>query len=215
MAAAEAWGTLLAVMVDLAEVSGRLGEPDAVAPESLATLAERTGLGCHRALAALASAWSSFGAGDRPAAATQAGRAEELLSAVDWPIYLGRAQALLGLVTDDRDRAVAALRSAADIFDACGASWRRSEALETLSRLGSAGKRAAAAVSGPGSLTGREREVAGFAAAGLSAKEIGERLFIGERTVESHLARAYAKLGVRSKVELARRAVELDLRPNP
>jgi predicted transposase YbfD/YdcC len=39
---------------------------------------------------------------------------------------------------------------------------------------------------------------------GLTAKAIGQRLHIGERTVETHLAHAYAKLGVRSRWELAR-----------
>ena len=53
--------------------------------------------------------------------------------------------------------------------------------------------------------------MAGLAATGLSAKEIGKQLFIGERTVEGHLARAYTKLGVRSKAELAERASELGL----
>jgi DNA-binding NarL/FixJ family response regulator len=43
-----------------------------------------------------------------------------------------------------------------------------------------------------------------LAVEGLTAKAIGERLHIGERTVETHLAHAYAKLGVRSRWELAR-----------
>ena len=63
------------------------------------------------------------------------------------------------------------------------------------------------------SLTTRERDVARLAAQGYSARQIGERLFIGARTVEGHLARAYAKLGVASKVELVRRAADLDLDP--
>lgn len=50
-----------------------------------------------------------------------------------------------------------------------------------------------------------------MAARGCSAKEIAEQLFIGERTVETHLANAYAKLGVGSKLELVRLAAQLDL----
>lgn len=53
-------------------------------------------------------------------------------------------------------------------------------------------------------LTRRERDVVQLAVQGLTAREIGSRLFIGDRTVETHLANAYGKLGVRSKVELAR-----------
>jgi len=57
---------------------------------------------------------------------------------------------------------------------------------------------------GPGaaSLSQRERQVVELALAGLTARGVGERLFIGERTVETHLARAYIKLGVRSRLEL-------------
>ena len=54
----------------------------------------------------------------------------------------------------------------------------------------------------PESLTDREREIAALAAQGLSARAIGQRLHIGERTVESHLARVYGKFGVHSRQEL-------------
>jgi pimeloyl-ACP methyl ester carboxylesterase/DNA-binding CsgD family transcriptional regulator len=57
---------------------------------------------------------------------------------------------------------------------------------------------------GPESLTRREREVAGLAVQGLSARTIGERLFISERTVETHIASTYAKLGITSRLELVR-----------
>ncbi|MDQ3943809.1 MAG: helix-turn-helix transcriptional regulator [Actinomycetota bacterium] len=60
-------------------------------------------------------------------------------------------------------------------------------------------------------MTRREREVARLAAQGRSAREIATHLFIGERTVETHLANAYAKLGVTSKLDLVRRATELGL----
>ncbi len=56
-------------------------------------------------------------------------------------------------------------------------------------------------------LTARERDVVAHAATGMSARDIGERLFIGTRTVETHLARAYHKLGVKSRIELLLRSI--------
>ena len=52
-------------------------------------------------------------------------------------------------------------------------------------------------------LTRREREVAGLAASGVSNKEIAARLYLSARTVENHLQRIYAKLGVTSRGQLA------------
>jgi DNA-binding CsgD family transcriptional regulator len=60
------------------------------------------------------------------------------------------------------------------------------------------------------SLTRRELEVSRLAAEGYSAAEIGRRLNIGDRTVESHLASAYSKLRIRSRLELIRMASRLD-----
>jgi len=60
-------------------------------------------------------------------------------------------------------------------------------------------------------LTPRERQVARLTVAGHTAREIGAQLFISPRTVETHLANVYAKLGVRSKIDLAGRAAELAL----
>lgn len=57
---------------------------------------------------------------------------------------------------------------------------------------------------GTENLTAREQEVARLAAEGFTAREIGIELHIGRRTVETHLANAYDKLGVRSKRELIR-----------
>jgi DNA-binding NarL/FixJ family response regulator len=45
-------------------------------------------------------------------------------------------------------------------------------------------------------LTGREVQVLGLVARGLSNADIGRELFIGEATVKTHLIRAFAKLGV-------------------
>jgi DNA-binding CsgD family transcriptional regulator len=66
-------------------------------------------------------------------------------------------------------------------------------------------------VLGAASLTPREREVACLASQGLTARKIADRLSIGERTVEGHLATVYAKLGIRSKFELMRRRSDLSL----
>jgi DNA-binding CsgD family transcriptional regulator len=90
------------------------------------------------------------------------------------------------------------------VFSACDAAARRDSCLQLLDRLGPRGKRVRTSTSGPGALTSRELEVAQLAIEGLATREIGERLFIGRRTVETHLTNAYAKLGIRSRVELVR-----------
>ncbi|EFC91713.1 two component transcriptional regulator, LuxR family [Dethiosulfovibrio peptidovorans DSM 11002] len=50
-------------------------------------------------------------------------------------------------------------------------------------------------------LSPREREVLLFAARGLSSKEVASHLFISERTVQTHLASIYDKLGAHNKTE--------------
>jgi DNA-binding CsgD family transcriptional regulator len=53
-------------------------------------------------------------------------------------------------------------------------------------------------------LTGREREVARLAGAGLSSKDIAAALHLSVRTIDSHLARVYRKLGVSRRAALGR-----------
>lgn len=53
------------------------------------------------------------------------------------------------------------------------------------------------------SLSPREQEIAGLAAAGLSSRVIAERLSLSARTVDNHLGRVYAKLGIGDRRELA------------
>ena len=52
-------------------------------------------------------------------------------------------------------------------------------------------------------LSRREEEIARLAARGLSNRGTAERLFVSVRTVEGHLHRLYAKLGVSDRSELA------------
>lgn len=57
-------------------------------------------------------------------------------------------------------------------------------------------------------LTSAERRVAELVAEGLSNPLIADRLFVSRHTVDSHVKRAYAKLGIRSRVELATRVLQ-------
>ena len=78
----------------------------------------------------------------------------------------------------------------------CGADgW----AEQTRVELGSVGGRTRQA-----GLTAAERRIADLVAEGRTNREVAAALFIGERTVETHLSHIYAKLGVRSRTELAR-----------
>ena len=62
---------------------------------------------------------------------------------------------------------------------------------------------ALAALAAPLPLTRREREIVTLAAGGLSNRQIADRLVVSVRTVEGHLYRACAKLGVSDPSELA------------
>ena len=65
----------------------------------------------------------------------------------------------------------------------------------------------------------REKQVLELVVAGLSNSDIASRLFLSESTVKSHLAASFRKLGVSSRAEAARRAVDpelgLEMSPSP
>ena len=168
-------------------------------------MARQLGRPQFAALAALTGAAAALAVGRYHEGAEAAHEAVRVFCGAGYQALGGRSLALLGrcLVTVDRTAAVERLRQAVEVFGACGCRWRRDQVLETLRHLGKPGQRVVAASTGPESLTGREKEVTALAVQGLSARAIGELLHIGERTVESHLARAYVKFGVHSRQELA------------
>ncbi|HZQ66281.1 MAG TPA: AAA family ATPase [Gaiellaceae bacterium] len=114
-----------------------------------------------------------------------------------------RARTLLLLGRAERRRrrwaaARTALEQAAAVFEEIGSPGWLGEARSELSRVG------ARRPSPPGALTAAERRVAELAAEGLANKEIAQAMFVSVKTVEKHLSRVYAKLGVRSRARLAR-----------
>jgi DNA-binding NarL/FixJ family response regulator len=89
-----------------------------------------------------------------------------------------------------------ALEEALRTFEHVGAAMWAERARAELDRIG---LRPPAG----GALTATEERVAELAAAGRTAKEIGQHLFMSPKTVESVIGRIYGKLGVRSRAELA------------
>jgi len=86
------------------------------------------------------------------------------------------------------------LRRALAIFEQLGAPLWAEKARAEIRRIGV--RRA------PQELTEGEQRVAELAARGMTGREIAATLFLSTRTVEANLARAYSKLGIRSRAEL-------------
>lgn len=122
----------------------------------------------------------------------------------------GRATPVI-LITGhgDVDMAVAAIKLGA--FDFIEKPFDESRLLESIGSATSAAssrQRSAADLAGMRtrleSLTGRQREVLDLAVAGLSNKEIAERLGISFRTVENHRAWMMERMGARNLADLVR-----------
>jgi DNA-binding CsgD family transcriptional regulator len=156
-------------------------------------------------------------------AAQAAGRLRALAGVVDGPVVPLYAAHATALTAQDG----AALDEVAASFEAIGALLLAAEAASeaAVAHRGAGREQAArasaaraAALAGhcegartpalrllqqPPGLTPREREIADLAAAGLSNRAIAERLVVSVRTVDNHLQHIFAKLGVRSRRELA------------
>jgi DNA-binding CsgD family transcriptional regulator len=95
----------------------------------------------------------------------------------------------------------AQLRIALEILERIGAAPWAERARTELTATGITGR---ADDHGPsGSLTPQELQIVRLAAQGLSNKDIAAQLFLSARTVGHHLYKAYPKLGVASRGELA------------
>jgi DNA-binding CsgD family transcriptional regulator len=95
------------------------------------------------------------------------------------------------------------LRAALDLASRGGAVRLARRADEELRAAGARPRRAA--LSGPEALTGAEHRVAKLAAEGRTNRQIAQALFVSRRTVETHLAHAFQKLGISAREQLAER----------
>ena len=111
-----------------------------------------------------------------------------------------------------RDSAVGAHDQALGLYANCGAQW---DAARVRRRLRAAGVRRRSSpadrpTSGWNALTPSEMAVVALVADAHTNREVAERLFVSPHTVNSHLRAAFGKLGIKTRVELARRFAERD-----
>lgn len=129
-----------------------------------------------------------------------------------WPFYLSRVRLAYG----ERLRRLRRTGQAADQLEQAAEIFQRLGATPWLARanaeLRATGRRAQGGYAGPSrgkpavaslpSITPQEHEIAELAAAGLTNKQIGEKLFLSHRTVSGHLHRLFPKLGITSRAAL-------------
>jgi DNA-binding CsgD family transcriptional regulator len=94
------------------------------------------------------------------------------------------------------------LRTAHQMLTGMGVNAFAERAARELRATGATVRNRAAETTGD--LTPQETQIARLASEGLSNPEIGARLFLSPRTVEYHLSKAFAKLGIKTRKELAR-----------
>lgn len=137
--------------------------------------------------------------GDLDAALADYEQALAMQETLDMPAERGRTLLALGRLhrrRNERHLAQQRLEQALSVFETAGALGWASVAEEELARA--RGRRGDS-----DKLTATERTVCDLAAGGLRNHEIAARLFLSDKTVEANLTRAYRKLGVRSRTELA------------
>jgi DNA-binding CsgD family transcriptional regulator len=133
------------------------------------------------------------------------GLADALAVLADSPARLERARVLVDLgatlrASGQRTAAREPLLEGLAFADRCGATTLERRARSELAAIGIRPR--SAERSGTDSLTPSERRVVEIAAAGSTNREIAQTLFVTEKTVETHLGRAFRKLDVSSRRQL-------------
>jgi DNA-binding CsgD family transcriptional regulator len=198
--------TLLASCELLAQVDVARGR-DASRWVELATRLDDPALPVFTGLVALARAHVTTRR-DPAAAAALAEDATLRLMAGGRRLDAGRALHTAGVAHEAAGRADLArerLREATDAFHACGAAALAAKAVRERRRLGERVATAAPAgrQGGTHGLSPRELEIARLVTQGLTNQKIAGELFLSVRTVETHLSRVFAKLGVTSRTGVA------------
>ncbi len=191
----------------------RLGVGDlagaARAVEACERVAADTGLRYAVAQADRAAATYALYTGAHEEAARRALESAAAMDALETPVQGAQARTLAGrafAASGDRGSAIAQFERAAQVFEACDAPRRRDMVQQELRKLGRTVYRRSGA-SGLEALTARELEIARLVVDRQTNTQIAATLFLSKKTVETHLRNIFAKVGVSSRVELAR-AVE-------
>jgi DNA-binding CsgD family transcriptional regulator len=186
--------------------AGRSGNAAAVVDEAERRAALNPGIGFFTAVAAHAR-----GLLDNDVAPIR--QAVEILRGCPYPLALASALEDAGrlLLDADRNAAIAYLTEAEDGYVRTGAEH---EAARVRRRMGSAGQRQRRrsrprrAEQGWQALTPAERRVAALVAGGATNREAAAQLFLSPATVGTHVMHVFQKLGVNSRVQLARLYLE-------
>jgi len=193
--------TTRSIALDAVEALVAVGELDE-ADRIVAELEPSARYPLAAAMTARCRAGLAAARGDLDAAVTELTEALRLQGQVSpMPLARGRTLLVLGGVQrrlKQRGAARATLSEALGIFEHIGTPLWAARARAELARL-------SGRPPGPEELTATELRVVELVARGLSNREIGAELFVTVRAVESTLTKAYAKLGVRSRTELAAR----------
>jgi DNA-binding CsgD family transcriptional regulator len=117
------------------------------------------------------------------------------------------------LIETDREAAIDALGRSLALYTELGAAWDARRLRSRLRELGVRRRLVAAEpeTNGWAALTTSELTVARLVAEGLTNREVAERLFVSPHTVSSHLRHVFSKLGMTSRVELARVARDYEI----